>query len=189
MWNNVPLTDFFKSNYTTNIDNKVADLSWKIIHSGLTTAVKLNKWRVIPDSHCRSCDRRAVDTQHIFWLCPIAKRLWEFVTGLARQLGFNEPLSYVSVVTTTPQSSYPDILLFYFITVGKYSLWKYRCAYFYNDDNKPTDIVLFFKKQLVWYIRRDYEILLTRNNSPNNFIWTHQGPLCNIVREKLFIKM
>ena len=111
------------------------------------------------------------------------------MTGLARQLGFNEPLSYVNVVTMAPQSSYADILLFYFITVGKYSLWKYRCAHFYNDDNKPSDIVLFFKKQLIWYIRRDYEILLTRNNSPNNLIWAHQGLLCNIVRGKLIITL
>ena len=108
MWNNVPLTDFFKSNYAKNIDNKVADLSWKIIHSGLTTAVKLNKWRVTPDSLCHSCDRSAVEnTQHIFWLCPIAKRLWEFVTGLARQLGFHEPLSYVSVVTMDQLTASP----------------------------------------------------------------------------------
>ena len=189
-WNNVPLNDFYKQNYAKCIDNKVADLCWKIIHSGLTTAVKLHKWRMIPDSHCRSCDRRVVEnTQHLFWLCPIAKRLWDFVAGLARQFGFTEPLSYVSVVTMAPQSSYADILLFYFITIGKYSLWKYRCAYFYNDENKPPDIVLFFKKQLIWYIRRDYEILLTRNNSPNNFIWAHQGLLCNIVSGKLIINL
>lgn len=189
-WNHVSIKPLLHSLYRITVDNKVSDLSWKIIHSGLTTAVKLYKWRVIPDSFCRSCNRRAVEnTQHLFWLCPVAKQLWAFVTNLARQLGYNEPLSYVGVVTIAPQQNTSSILLFHLISMAKYSLWKYRNAYFYDDEVKPDDITKYFVQNVAAYIRRDFEVLNAKNGSRQTLLWAHNGILCRVVGPKLCIKI
>ena len=185
-WQGTDLAFFFRHNYKYTIDNKVADLCWKIVHSGLPTAAKLYKWKSIPDPYCRSCNNRAVEnTQHILWLCPVARQLWSFVTSLVNKIDPRDSLSYRDVVTRAPELSNTSLINFSIISVAKYSLWKFRNAYFFHDNDPPTDIVMYFKTLMRNFIQREHETNLVYKRSPNGLLWAYNGILCRITGPKL----
>ena len=180
-WEGISMSPFFKSNYRHTTDNKVADLSWKIIHSGLPTAVKLYKWKSIPAPYCRSCTQRVLEnTQHIFWLCPVAKQLWAFVATLRVALGLTTALSYISVVSKAPLGDPKSTLDFNIIAVAKFSLWKFRNATFFSDQDRPTDIVIYYKSLLRFFIRREHEANIVYKRSPHALLWALDNILCRV---------
>ena len=189
-WEGIDVSPFFKLNYRYTIDNKVADLSWKIIHSGLPTAVKLFKWKSIPAPYCRSCNTRAVENkQHIFWLCPIAKQLWAFVTTLRAQHDMNEPLSYISVVSKAPSIDQRSILDFNLAAVAKFSLWKFRNATFFGDKDRPTDIIVYYKSLLRYFIQREHEANLIYKRSPRALLWALDKKICQVKGKQLVFSL
>ena len=55
VWRNCYLPDFWKGLHNRPLDRKIADIDWKIVNSGLHTAVKLKKWKLINTDTCKSC--------------------------------------------------------------------------------------------------------------------------------------
>ena len=177
-WEGVPLHQFWKSLYECTLDNKIAALIWKIIHSGIFTACKLHKFKLATQAHCTTCQSGALETtRHIFWHCPVAKGLWRAVLCLLRRLGFTQDLSYDLAVTYLPQGTPRTTLTRYILDNALHTIWHFRNKIRFNEPNAPTDIIAFFIGNLKMYIQRDHELFNYYHKS--TVVWAYQDLLCS----------
>ena len=85
-----------------------------------------------------------------------------------------------SVVSKAPSSDRIYILDFIIIDVAKFSLWKFRNATLFNDQDRPTDIVVHYKSLLRFFIQREHEVNLVYKHSPHTYLWALNIILCRV---------
>lgn len=191
MWRNCPLTDFWRQVHKRPLDRKIADLDWKIIHSALPTAAKLSKWKIIPNSICRSCKKQTENTKHIFYDCCHAQTLWQHIEHTTQKLRPAFKLTYENIIlgNDLDLKNVKQRLIKHLVDTGKKTLWTFRNMHFHNDSNKTNCVRSLFRCSLQSYIERDFYTATANGTNPQNFNWQIDHLICTVTNNKITVNI
>ena len=158
------------------------DVLWKIYHRVLKTASYLKSWGLRISDQCNLCSV-VEDIDHVFFHCPIAVDVWNFVRPYI--------VSLLGIFNVSPQFlfffEFPNYvhknarkLSIYFIKLSLHQIWFYRCERRFNRKVFRSEDVIASIRSL--FRQRIKIVFQSKGKLFNEFpLWSFRGIFCRSV--------
>ena len=163
------------------------DVLWKIYHRVLKTAFYLKSWGLRISDQCNLCSV-VEDIDHVFFHCPSALAVWEFIRQyIVSLLGvFNVSPEFLFFFEF-PQHVHANAkkLSMYLIKLSIHQIWYYRCESRYGRKVfKSVDVIASIRSLCRQRIKLVFQ---AKGKLSKEFpLWSFRGILCRSVNDRLF---
>ena len=160
-------THFWKNIYTSYSDNKHCDITWKIAHRILPTALSLYRMAVHLTTQCPHCN--SVETiEHLLLHCPNLLTFWSTISAYINkitqlQVAVTPTLQLFGYIRkkNDPLSQRAVYLLNWALTLARYAIHK--SATEYRLRNTITDPLIIFRSVVKAHLAYQYNLAKLRH--------------------------
>ena len=160
-------TAFWKNIYTPYSSNKHCDITWKIAHRNLPTALSLYRMAVHPTTLCPHCN--SVETiEHLLLHCPNILNFWSTISAYInkitqQQVAVTPTLQLFGYIRkkNDPLSNCAVYLLNWALTLARYAIHK--SAREYRLRNTLTNLIIIFRSAVQAHLTYQYNLAQLRH--------------------------
>ena len=160
-------TTFWKNIYTPYSSNKHCDITWKIAHRNLPTALSLYRMAVHPTTLCPHCN--SVETiEHLLLYCPNLLNFWSTISAYIskitqQQVAATPTLQLFGYIRkkNDPLSNRAVYLLNWALTLARYAIHK--SATEHRLRNTLTDPIIIFRSAVQAHLTYQYNLAKLRH--------------------------
>jgi hypothetical protein len=160
--------------HSSHIPNRARDVVWRLIHRRLWVGSLLKKVGITESDRCLLCLTAEETLVHLFVDCTVIAQFWTYIKRVLIKFDASQFQIAPTEILFHDLSGYNvnnDVkkIALFCLSLGNWSIWKYRCSRAYNVLDDPSTIHFtklknIFDSLLAYCLRCEYHASLKGNS-------------------------